>query len=204
MTTYPKGYEWLGRLGVLPKVTEAGLAIYGTKEAPGPADNPAILYWRDELIAAGVKGLGGYTHDSVAWCGLTMAYVAFRAGKPVIDNPLWALNWAAYGMMIAHNAGTTASPRLVFEKGAQAILGDVLVFSRPIAGGYAGHVGTYVAEDASAYHVLAGNQGDAVSISRVAKARCVAVRRPPVKTVLPASAKPYRVAAGGTLSTNEA
>jgi fatty acid/phospholipid biosynthesis enzyme len=80
----------------------------------------------------------------------------------------------------------------------------VLVFSRKVAGGYAGHVGIYVAEDASAFHVLGGNQGDAVSVARVAKDRCVAVRRPAFATALPASAKPYRVATGGALSTNEA
>jgi hypothetical protein len=45
-----------------------------------------------------------------------------------------------------------------------AALGDVLAFVRN--GG--GHVGLYVDEDASAYHVLGGNQSDRVSITRVA------------------------------------
>jgi hypothetical protein len=111
--TYPKGYEWLGTIGLLPKIVQAGLAIYGTRETAGVFDNPEILFWRDELIAAGWKGLADYRHDSTAWCGLAMAYMAQRAGKPRLDNPLWALNWQAYGTMIAHNAGTTAAPHLV-------------------------------------------------------------------------------------------
>jgi hypothetical protein len=41
----------------------------------------------------------------------------------------------------------------------------VLVFERP--GG--GHVGYYFGEDATAYHVLGGNQGDAVTIARIAR-----------------------------------
>ncbi|RZL83684.1 MAG: hypothetical protein EOP66_03605 [Sphingomonas sp.] len=50
--------------------------------------------------------------------------------------------------------------------------GAVLVFERP--GG--GHVGFYVGEDATAYHVLGGNQGDRVTVARIEKERCIARR----------------------------
>jgi uncharacterized protein (TIGR02594 family) len=159
-------------------VIAEGLALYGTREKAGAADNPAILDWARSL------GLRDYTADSIPWCGLFVAYVCQQAGKPVDNQPLWARSWADYG-----------------EKSTRAALGDILVFSRPGGGG---HVGFYVAEDAGAYHVLGGNQGDAVSIARIAKARCLATRRPPVKTALPASARPYRLAANGALSSNEA
>jgi hypothetical protein len=73
----------------------------------------------------------------------------------------------------------------------------VLVFQRP--GG--GHVGFYVGEDATAYHVLGGNQGDAVTIARIAKARCVA-RRWPLGVKL--TGKPVQLASNcGPLSRNE-
>ncbi|CAN5333696.1 TIGR02594 family protein [soil metagenome] len=174
---YPKGYEWLGNVGQLPRTISEGLALLGTIETPGTADNPVIIGWANEV------GLSKtYSDDSIPWCGLFAAVVAKRAGKAVVGGPLWARNWAKFG-----------------EETGKPSLGDVLVFQRD--GG--GHVGFYVAEDSIAYHVLGGNQSDKVSIARVAKARCVATRRPGY-TLAPASVRPYHVSASGSLSENEA
>lgn len=178
--TYPKGYEWLGAIGALPSVINEALALHGTLEAPGAADNPVILGWAKEV---GKDVAAVYGADSIPWCGLLVAVVCRRAGKPVIAGPLWARNWARWG-----------------QKADKASLGDVLVFQRP--GG--GHVGFYIAEDESAYHVLGGNQSDRVSIARIAKSRCIAARRPVWVIAQPASVKPYRLKANGALSTNEA
>lgn len=76
--------------------------------------------------------------------------------------------------------------------------GAVLVFER--AGG--GHVGFYVGEDTAAYHVLGGNQSDAVTIARITKSRCVARRWPEGRPVV---GKPVQIAADGkNLSKSEA
>lgn len=178
--TYPKGYDWLGTIGTLPRIIQEALALHGTLEAPGKANNPAIIKWAAEV---GKDLAAAYGADSVPWCGLFAAVVCKRAGKPVIAGPLWARNWAKFG-----------------EKSDDAGLGDVLVFSRPGGGG---HVGFYIAEDVSAYHVLGGNQSDRVSIARLAKSRCIAVRRPPYNNK-PKSVRPYHIAANGKLSENEA
>ncbi|WP_380873585.1 hypothetical protein ACFB49_42440 [Sphingomonas sp. DBB INV C78] len=202
---YPKGYEHLGTLGVLPRVVSEGLKLVGTVETPGAASNPIIMAWRDELNRAG-KPIVGYSNDGIPWCGLYMAIVALRAGKPVVANPLWARNWATFGAAVARNRGTAATPKLEFLPGMAASLGDVLVFVRD--GG--GHVGIYIGEDGDqakntgAYHVLGGNQSDQVCIRRIERARCIAVRRPPFTSALPASAKPYRLTAAGAISRNEA
>ena len=82
----------------------------------------------------------------------------------------------------------------------EAALGDVLVFARPKGGG---HVGLYVGEDETAFHVLGGNQSDAVSITRIAKTRCIAIRRP-IYREQPASMAPVQLAATGAMSVNEA
>lgn len=177
----PAGYEWLGQIDQLPKTIQEGLKLLGTAEIVGKGSNRTIMAWRDELNQAGVA-ITGYSDDDIPWCGLFAAIVAHRAGKAVVAAPLWARNWAKFGF-----------------GGYQASLGDVLVFVRD--GG--GHVGFYVAEDASAYHVLGGNQGNRVSITRIAKDRCIAARRPDYK-VRPTSVKPYQVKAGGALSRNEA
>lgn len=179
----PANYEWLGNLGVLPRCIQEGLALHGVKEVVGKGSNATIIEWRDELNQNGCK-IAGYSDDDIPWCGLFAAIVVFRArgASEVVKEPLWALNWASYGVK---------SPR--------ASLGDVLAFKRPSGG----HVGFYIGEDASCYHVLGGNQSNQVSITRVQKNRCVAVRRPPYRNQ-PASVKPCHVSAEGEVSKNEA
>jgi len=180
----PAQYEWITKLKGLPKTISLALAEYGTQEVVGKGSNKTIIGWRDELNQSGAK-VAGYSDDDIPWCGLFAAIVALRRRKnaaEVVKDPLWARNWAKYG-----------------KHANAAMLGDVLVFER----GSGGHVGFYVAEDSTAYHVIGGNQGNRVSIARVAKDRCIAVRRP-VYATIPAAVKPYRVAATGSLSTNEA
>jgi uncharacterized protein (TIGR02594 family) len=125
---------------------KAMLGLYGTVEVPGSGDNPDILAWAEEVGVA-----DRYKHDETAWCGLAMAVAAKRAGYPADFDPLWALNWLDWG----HAAGISAP-----------MLGDVLVFRRTAGG----HVGMYVGEDQTHFHVLGGNQGDACNITRFAKA----------------------------------
>jgi len=180
MVNLPPAYRWLMECAQRPRMIDEALALYGTTEVAGPANNPKILSWAAEL---GGDVARDYRADSTAWCGLLAAIVAKRAGKPVVDKPLWALNWAKFG---------AASPA--------PGLGDILTFRRD--GG--GHVGFYVAEDESTFHVLGGNQGDAVSIVRIAKYRLYAARRP-IYQRQPISVRPYRLAAGGgAISKNEA
>jgi hypothetical protein len=202
-------YAWLGRLGTLPKIVLTALGCYGVKETPGPGDTPAILSWAKALERAGKIAPGEYAHDAVPWCGLGIGYWALSAGKPVVEKPLWALNWAKYGEVVAANHGSLVRPALIFFNSRAASLGDILVFARRLAtpgktDSFAGHVGLYIAEDLTHYHVLGANQGDAVSIVRIAKARCVAIRRPPFATMMPKSAVPHYVEAAGTLSASEA
>lgn len=178
---YPKGYEWLGTVGQLPRTIQESAALLGVAEIVGKGSNRTIIGWRDELNQAGIA-IAGYSDDDIPWCGLFAAIVTHRAGKMPVDSPLWARNWAAFGDPVS-----------------AAGLGDVLVFVRD--GG--GHVGFYVAEDATAYHVLGGNQGNRVSVTRIAKDRCIARRRPRYINP-PASVRAFRVAAGGALSRNEA
>lgn len=180
----PIAYRWLGDLKVLPKTIEFALDLFGVHEVVGQGSNRTILSWCDELNAAGVK-IEGYSDDDIPWCGLFAAIVVFRRRdnkNEVVKEPLWARNWAKYG-----------------TKAACACLGDILVFER----GSSGHVGFYVAEDTDYYHVLGGNQSDQVGITRVAKSRCIAIRRPNYQ-VVPASVRPYHVASSGAISHDEA
>lgn len=183
-TPLPAAYAWLPKLKGLPLVIQLALAEHGTREVVGKGSNRTIIAWRDQLNQAGVK-IDGYSDDDIPWCGLFAAIIAYRRKKnpaEVVKDPLWARNWAKYGVKVG-----------------DAMLGDILVFQR----GSGGHVGFYVAEDQTAYHVLGGNQSNAVSIARIAKNRCIAARRPPYN-IVPAAVGRYHVAAGGALSKDEA
>jgi len=175
--TLPKEYSWLKTIGTLPRMVSEALAELGTIETPGAGNNTKIIGWAKET---GLQNV--YTADSIPWCGLFMAVVAKRADKPFPSTPLWALSWSKFGLQ-------AGQPRL----------GDILTFVRK--GG--GHVGLYVGEDQQAYHVLGGNQSDKVCFTRIDKARLHAVRRPAYR-VQPDTVRPFVLAAGGTLSQNEA
>ena len=176
VTPLPPAYAWIDGLPDLPRMVREARALYGVAEAPGAANNPQILGWAQEI------GATAYRADTMAWCGLFMGVVAKRAGKVLPDGPLWALNWRHFG-----------------NPAAPPGLGDTLIFQRPSGG----HVGLYVGEDATAFHVLGGNQGDRVCILRVARSRLVAARRP-AYGVTPTSVRPILLAATGALSANEA
>ncbi len=178
----PAAYQWLSALSTMPRTLSEGLALLGVQEVVGKGSNRTIISWRDELNQSGVP-IVGFGDDDIPWCGLFAAIVAHRACKAVPASPLWARHWTKFGW-----AAEVAS------------LGDVLVFQRPGGGG---HVGFYIGEDARCYHVLGGNQSNRVSIARIEKSRCIAVRRPQYR-IPPSSVKPYRLAASGGVSKNEA
>jgi uncharacterized protein (TIGR02594 family) len=177
----PKKYAWLSQEPG-PRLLCELLALYGTVEAAGPANNPLILSWASSI------GLGKvYRSDAIAWCGLTVAYAAAQAGwdHAPRGNPLWARNWLSWGDSVAPG---------------HPMLGDVLVFAR----GRGGHVGLYAAEDQDCFHVLGGNQGDSVSIKRIAKGRLLGARRCPWRINQPANVRRVFMTADGAVSTNEA
>lgn len=177
----PANYQWLNNVGVLPRTIQEAIKIFGVHEVSGRGSNPVIMSWRDELNKAGYK-IEGYSDDDIPWCGLCAAFVAFKAGKVPVKDPLWARNWASFGV-----------------KADKASLGDCLVFVRN--GG--GHVAWYVGEDSECYHCLGGNQSDQVCFTRVPKSRCIAVRRPKYN-VQPDTVKPHILKSTGAASKNEA
>lgn len=181
----PKAYRDLAR-GDLPKMLREAAALYGTTEEAGSRNDPQIMAWAAETS----KQVKGYTADSIPWCGLFAAVCAHRAGWDIPENPLWALNWLNFGTPI-DNPG----------------IGDILVWRRK--GG--GHVGFYVGEDDTHYHVLGGNQGDKVSIIRLTKTPSQSgvgfrgARTPRWRVARPAGAVPLvrssrGVAVGGALA----
>jgi uncharacterized protein (TIGR02594 family) len=156
-------------------------ASLGLREAPGAANSATILGWARKL---GTKILGMlYNADSTPWCGLFVAHCMAEAGIEPVKIAVRAKSWADWGA------------NLRFSRLAP---GAVLVFVRE--GG--GHVGFYVGEDATHFHVLGGNQGDCVSIARLPKQRCIAARWP--KNVPVIAGPVHLTATGAPVSTGEA
>ena len=161
-----------------PKILVEAVKLINTKEVVGKVHNPVIMAWAKDLSLQKI-----YTADEIPWCGLFIAYVCHKAGVDVIDKPLWALSWAKWGTEVK-----------------EPMLGDILTFKRD--GG--GHVGIYVGEDQDCYHVLGGNQGNAVSVTRILKSRLYKARRTAWKIAQPANVRKVVLTAKGAISQNEA
>ncbi len=159
----------------------AARAKLGTREIVGPTHNNKLIAFLN--TASKWNGVI-WKDDEMPWCGGFVAACLVAAGVEPVKIAARAKSWAAWGS------------RLRPERLA---LGAVLVFDR--AGG--GHVGFYVGEDATAYHVLGGNQGNAVTVTRIAKSRLTASRWP---AGVPVIGGPVQMAttAGLKLSSNEA
>ena len=160
-----------------PRMLIEALKLHGTDEKPGPKSNPEILGWAEEC---GLRNV--YTNDGIAWCGLFMAVVAKRAGKPLPKSPLWARDWLNWG-----------------EKADRPMLGDVMVWAR----GSGGHVAMYVGEDKTHYHILGGNQSDTVNIVRKSKTGFLGARRF-YAIGQPTNVRVVKLSASGALAGSEA
>ena len=161
----------------MPWFTEAQRAL-GIKEDTGPGSNPLIIGWARRLRI-------DYAKDEISWCGLFVAHCIGLTlpGEPMPNNPLGARNWGTLGI------GCTPQP------------GAVMTFWRESRAGWKGHVGFYVGEDASAYHILGGNQGDAVNVKRFGRDRFLTARWP--KTAPPPTGGPRILRPDGSFSDNE-
>jgi len=149
--------------------------ITGTLEEPGSDDNPVIIGWADEIASKFPEMklyCAQYTHDSIPWCGLTIAYVMAHNGiRPQYGSSdtekfLWARAWEDFGT----------------AREGEPQLGDILVFP--------GHVSMYDGRDGDYYLCRGGNQSDQVKVSRYPASSVLAVRVPPAGGTAAALPKP--------------
>lgn len=196
-----KGASGLNPRAFVGPITLSMLFDDGAKKRPRAALVAGVPAWhalaktklglhetRDHAeLAAFLRSDGTTLGDpaKLPWCGdLTETCIRLTLPKePIPVNPYLARNWMKFGV--------ATTPRL----------GAVLVFWRGSKSGTSGHVGFYVGEDATAYHVLGGNQSDAVTITRIAKDRLLGARWPASDATKTSAVK---MTAAGALSTNEA
>lgn len=118
------------------------------------------------------------------WCGDFMeTCIALTLPDEVLPaNPYYALNWRVFGVPLKIVAAGAIAP-----------------FSRP--GG--GHIAMIVGHDRETFHVLGGNQSNAVTITRIAKNRLAGSLRWPKTFPLPTIELPLSTL-DATVSQNEA
>ncbi|MCB2138206.1 MAG: TIGR02594 family protein [Rhodobacteraceae bacterium] len=138
--------------GPLPWITEAKTAL-GRHEV---RDRSWLMDW----LKRDGRSLGDPSKNP--WCG-DFVETCIRIALPdepllgaLGSNPYWARNWMLFGQPV------------------RPVIGAVLVFER----GSGGHVGFAIGQDDTHFHVLGGNQSDAVTIARIAKSRLLGARWP--------------------------
>lgn len=124
------------------------------------------------------------------WCGdFQETIIALTLPtEPMVDNPYYALNWKKFGVPIE-----------------SVSLGAIAPFERRDGNGklIGGHIGTIVGHDKTHYHVLGGNQSNAITVSRIAKDRLSGPLRWPKTYPLPTDHLPFTTI-DATVTTNEA
>jgi uncharacterized protein (TIGR02594 family) len=100
-----------------------------------------------------------YSNDDIPWCGLFTGYCLEKNGFDAVSKPLWARNWANYGIKLS-----------------EPVWGCIGSYRR----GSGGHVGFIVGEDQSRRHhyLLGGNQNNAVNVTAISRIRLIAIAWP--------------------------
>lgn len=150
----------------------------GVREVAGTKHHPTIVGWLERLKAP-------WLDDETPWCGTFVGWciAATLPDEPLPANPFGARNWLTFGIACEPQRAA------------------ILVFSRP-GSAWAGHVGFYSGDDSAAFHVLGGNQSNAVTTTRIARSRLLGARWP--ATAAAPSGERIRAADLLPLSSNEA
>lgn len=151
----------------------------GIREIPGSLSAAVIQRWAADL---GVSAI--YDNDDVPWCALYLNRVMKACHLPMTGS--------GYDLLRARMFATWGQPL------DGVALGAILVFTRP----QGAHVGLYLGETDTLYHIRGGNQSNAVSDTWIAKDRCTA-RRWPAGLPLPIQQPIVTTTNGMPVSDNE-
>ena len=134
----------------------------GIKEVPGPASNPMVL--------AMLQLDQAWPHDDeVPWCSAFCNYVAWLLRLPRSKN-LAARSWLQVGVAISLDQAQADCDAVILKRGEGNQPGPEII-NAP------GHVGFYAGQHDDVVLLLAGNQGNMVSIAEFPKSRILGVRR---------------------------
>lgn len=134
----------------------------GIKETAGASSSPLVL--------AMLRLDSTWVEDDVTpWCSAFVNFVCFVLGAPR-SRSLAARSWLLVGTSIPLTDARPGSDVVILTRGAGKQPGADVIAAP-------GHVGFYAGQDAANVYVLAGNQGDAVSVAPFPKSRILGIRR---------------------------
>lgn len=125
-------------------------------EIPGAHDHPLIQWWLS------LCHLPEDSHDEVPWCSAFVNGLAWILRLPRSGSAA-ARSWLDVGEVVALTKAEVGY--------------DVVVLKREGAGPFAGHVGLFAGMEAGSVMVLAGNQGNTVSVKPFPVSAVLGVRR---------------------------
>ena len=134
----------------------------GMREMAGAKDHPFIVWC---LSLCGLSD----AHDEVPWCSAFLNGICWLLRLPRSKSAA-ARSWLAVGRPIALEEARPGFDVVVLWRGTAPQPG-AHVLNAP------GHVGLFARLEGNDVLILAGNQGDAVSVARFPKVRVLGVRR---------------------------
>ena len=134
----------------------------GLKEVSGPMSNPLVLGML-QLDTSWVQ------NDETAWCSAFTNFICHVLGLPR-SRSLAARSWLMVGQSIALTDARPGFDVVVLSRG-KLPQPDASVLQAP------GHVGFFAGQDATSVQLLAGNQGNGVTVASFPKSRILSIRR---------------------------
>lgn len=141
---------------------ELAQRFVGIKEVQGPASNPAVLAML-QLDNSWVQD------DEVAWCSAFVNYICWLLRLPR-SKSLAARSWLGVGRPITLGNSEVGFDVVILQRGDGVQPGPEVLNAN-------GHVGLYAGQDAARVQLLAGNQGNTVSVAGFPVERVLGVRR---------------------------
>ena len=142
---------------------QVGLRMLGLKEIPGNNDNPFINW------CLSTTSVPAPYHDEIPWCSSWINGLCYLLGLPRSGSAA-ARSWLTVGKEVALEDAVIGLDVVVLKRGIEPQPGpDVL--DAP------GHVGIFAGMGNGDVLLLAGNQGDKVSIEGFKTSSVLGVRR---------------------------
>jgi len=136
----------------------------GIAELGEQADHPLIVWWLS-LCA----GFGPHAHDETPWCSAFMNGMAWEWRLPRSKSAA-ARSWLKVGVPAKPEDAKVGFDVVVLARG-EGVQPGPEILDAP------GHVGLFAGFEGERISLLAGNQGNAVSVASFAAARLLGVRR---------------------------
>jgi uncharacterized protein (TIGR02594 family) len=134
----------------------------GLKETFGKKHTPMI-------VAMAQLDTSWVEDDETAWCSAFVNFVCFLLGVPR-SRSLAARSWLLVGTSIPLSDAARGADVVVLKRGKEPQPGPEVIKAQ-------GHVGFYAGQTATTVELLAGNQGNAVSIASFPKSQILSIRR---------------------------